>query len=140
MGTQNHRNALKPGYMVHWYRIERILGQGGFGITYLAEDTNLNQQVAVKEYLPVDVAVRERDFSVHPVSEDHSESFAWGLERFVDEARTLARFDHPNIVRVLSVFEMNNSAYMVMRYERGRSLQQMLSKRATLEEDRLIEI
>ncbi len=140
MAIDSHRNALKPGYMVHWYRIEKILGQGGFGITYLAEDTNLNQQVAVKEYLPVEVAVREGDFSVHPVSENHSESFTWGLERFVDEARTLARFDHPNIVRVLSVFEMNNTAYMVMRYERGRSLQQMLAKRATLAEDRLIEM
>ncbi len=140
MANDSHRNALRPGYMVHWYRIERILGQGGFGITYLAEDTNLNQGVAVKEYLPLEVAVREGDFSVHPVSENHSESFIWGLERFVDEARTLARFDHPNIVRVLSVFEMNNTAYMVMRYEHGRSLQQMLAKRATLEEDQLIEM
>ncbi|MDX1527129.1 MAG: serine/threonine-protein kinase [Gammaproteobacteria bacterium] len=138
MSSDNHRNALKPGYMVHWYRIEKILGQGGFGITYLAEDTNLNQRVAVKEYLPIEVAVREGDFSVHPVSENHSESFTWGLERFVDEARTLARFDHPNIVRVLSVFEMNNTAYMVMRYEQGRSLQQMLAKRATLDEERLV--
>jgi serine/threonine protein kinase len=83
--------------------------------------------------------MRESDFSVHPVSENHSESFIWGLERFVEEARTLARFDHPNIVRVLSVFEMNNTAYMVMRYEHGRSLQQMLAKRATLEESQLIE-
>ncbi|MDH3314775.1 MAG: protein kinase [Gammaproteobacteria bacterium] len=140
MATDSHRNALKPGYMLHWYRIEKILGQGGFGITYLAEDTNLNQQVAVKEYLPIEVAVREGDFSVHPVSENHSESYSWGLERFVDEARTLARFDHPNIVRVLSVFEMNNTAYMVMRYEHGRSLQQHLSKRATIEEQRLTEM
>ncbi len=140
MASSNHRNALKPGYMVHWYRIEKILGQGGFGITYLAEDTNLNQPVAVKEYLPIEVAVRDGDFSVHPVSENHSDSFTWGLERFVDEARTLARFDHPNIVRVLSVFEMNNTAYMVMRYESGRSLQQMLRKRATLDEARLKEM
>lgn len=140
MANNSHRNALKPGYMVHWYRIEKILGQGGFGITYLAEDTNLNQQVAVKEYLPVEVAVRDGDFSVHPVSENHSDSFTWGLERFVDEARTLACFDHPNIVRVLSVFEMNNTAYMVMRYENGRSLHQMLAKRATLDEGRLIEM
>ena len=140
MASENHRNALKPGYMVHWYRIDKILGQGGFGITYLAEDTNLSQQVALKEYLPIELAVREGDQSVHPVSENHSESFTWGLERFVDEARTLARFDHPNIVRVLSVFEMNNTAYMVMRYERGRSLQQMLAKRSTLAENRLTEM
>jgi serine/threonine protein kinase/tetratricopeptide (TPR) repeat protein len=140
MATSSHRNALKPGYRVHWYQIEKILGQGGFGITYLADDTNLNQKVAVKEYLPVEVAFREGDYSVHPVSENHSESYQWGLERFLEEARTLARFDHPNIVRVLSVFEMNNTAYMVMRYESGHSFQQMLPKRATLDEERLAEI
>jgi serine/threonine protein kinase len=140
MAGENHRNALNPGYMVHWYRIERILGQGGFGITYLAQDTNLTRQVALKEYLPIEVAVREDDHSIHPVSESHSETFSWGLERFVDEARTLARFDHPNIVRVLSVFEMNNTAYMVMRYESGQSLQQILRKGATLAENRLTEV
>lgn len=137
MAPDVHRNALKAGYRVHWYQIETILGQGGFGITYLADDTNLNQKVAVKEYLPVEVAVREHDYSVHPVSQNHDESFRWGLDRFLDEARTLARFDHPNIVRVLSVFEMNNTAYMVMRYESGRSFQQMLPKRSTLDEDQL---
>jgi len=140
MVTSTHRNALKPGYRVHWYQIEKILGQGGFGITYLADDTNLSQKVAVKEYLPVEVAFREGDFSVHPVSENHSESYRWGLDRFLEEARTLARFDHPNIVRVLSVFEMNNTAYMVMRYESGHSFQQMLPKRATLDEERLVAI
>jgi serine/threonine protein kinase len=126
--------------MMHWYRIQKIRGQGGFGITDLAQDTNLNRQVALKGYLPIEVAVREDDRSVHPVSENHSETFTWGLDRFVQEARTLARFDHPNIVRVLSVFEMNNTAYMVMRHESGRSLQQMLAKGATLAETRLNEV
>jgi len=137
MASDTHRNALKPGYRVHWYQIERILGQGGFGITYLADDTNLNQKVALKEYLPVEVAVRDRDYSVHPVSQNHDETFRWGLDRFLEEARTLARFDHPNIVRVLSVFEMNNTAYMVMRYENGKSFQQMLPKRTTIDEKQL---
>lgn len=137
MASDTHRNALKPGYRVHWYQVERILGQGGFGITYLADDTNLNQKVALKEYLPVEVAVRDSDYSVHPVSQNHDESYRWGLDRFQEEARTLARFDHPNIVRVLSVFEMNNTAYMVMRYENGRSFQQMLPKRGTIEEAQL---
>lgn len=135
--SRSHRNALPVGYRLHWYVIERILGQGGFGITYLARDTNLHQHVAVKEYLPIELAVRERDDSVHPVSEGHVESYRWGLGRFLDEARTLARFDHPNIVRVLSVFEHNNTAYMVMRYEQGRSLQEMLPRGATLDEAQL---
>ena len=135
-----HRNALQPDYQLHWYRIGRILGQGGFGIAYLAHDTNLDQQVAIKEYLPIELTVREGDFSVHPVSEDRGENFRWGLDRFIREARTLARFDHPNIVRVLSVFEVNNTAYIVMRYEHGKSLQEMLPKRGTLEEQLLLNI
>ena len=65
---EQHRNALKPGYKLHWYLIREILGQGGFGITYLAQDTNLNQAVAIKEYLPTGLAVREDNISVHPVS------------------------------------------------------------------------
>ena len=140
MAEAVHRNALQPGFEVLWYRIERILGQGGFGITYLAYDTNLDQQVAIKEYLPIELAVREGDHSVHPVSENHGENFRWGLTRFIAEARTLAKFDHPNIVRVLSVFEQNNTAYMPMRYESGSSLQELLPRRGTLEEGQLMKI
>ena len=140
MAEAVHRNALQPGFEVLWYRIERILGQGGFGITYLAYDTNLDQQVAIKEYLPIELAVREGDHSVHPVSENHGENFRWGLTRFIEEARTLAKFDHPNIVRVLSVFEQNNTAYMPMRYENGSSLQELLPRRGTLEEGQLMKI
>jgi len=135
-----HRNSLKPGHTLHWYRIESILGQGGFGLTYLAYDLNLDQQVAIKEYLPIELAVREHDFSVHPVTSEAGEKFKWGLERFILEARTLARFKHPNIVRVLNVFEANNTAYMVMEYEQGESLQEVLSARKTLEEGELMNL
>ncbi len=140
MSQPIHRNALHEGSALLWYRIERILGQGGFGITYLAMDSNLDQQVAIKEYLPMELAVREGDQSVHPVSQGHEEDFQWGLERFISEARTLARFDHPNIARVLSVFEANNTAYLVMRYEQGNSLQELLPRRGTLEEAALMDI
>ena len=132
-----HRNSLQPGYKLHWYHIIKILGQGGFGITYLAHDTNLDQQVAIKEYLPTDLAVRENNVSVHPVSEDHSESYQWGLERFISEARTLAKFKHHNIVRVLSVFTENNTAYMVMEYEHGEPMDALLKNRKTIEEEKL---
>jgi len=132
-----HRNSLQPGYKLHWYQIIKILGQGGFGITYLAHDTNLDQQVAIKEYLPTDLAVREDNVSVHPVSEDHSESYQWGLERFISEARTLAKFKHHNIVRVLSVFTENNTAYMVMEYEHGEPMDALLKNRTTIEEEKL---
>ncbi|MFB3116179.1 MAG: serine/threonine protein kinase [Gammaproteobacteria bacterium] len=132
-----HRNSLQPGYELHWYHIIKILGQGGFGITYLAHDTNLDQQVAIKEYLPTDLAVRENNVSVHPVSEGHRESYQWGLERFISEARTLAKFKHHNIVRVLSVFTENNTAYMVMEYEHGEPMDALLKNRKTIAEEKL---
>ena len=132
-----HRNSLQPGYKLHWYHIIKILGQGGFGITYLAHDTNLDQQVAIKEYLPTDLAVRENDISLHPVSEGHRESYEWGLEKFISEARTLAKFKHHNIVRVLSVFTENNTAYMVMEYEHGEPMDALLKNKKTIEEGKL---
>ena len=140
MGSKIHRNSLKPGHKIHWYEIKDILGQGGFGITYLAYDSNLDKNVAIKEYLPIELAVREGDYSVHPVSEERGERYKWGLDRFIKEARTLAQFDHPNIVRVLSVTEGNNTAYMVMAYEHGQTLQKKLDGKKTLEESELLKI
>jgi len=121
-----HHHALPEGYHLHWYEIDSILGQGGFGITYLAKDTNLDQLVAIKEFLPSDLATRTQDSAVHPLSGGHTDTYGWGLNRFLIEARTLAKFRHPNIVRVMSVFEANNTAYMVMEYERGESFENLL--------------
>jgi len=117
-----HHQALPPGYKLHWYEVLGVLGQGGFGITYLGRDTNLDQKVAVKEFLPVELATRSADSQIHPLTDNHTDTFGWGLNRFLSEAKTLAKFRHPNIVRVLSVFEANNSAYMVMEYEEGQEL------------------
>ncbi len=135
-----HRNALKTGYQLHWYRIESVLGQGGFGITYLARDLNLRQLVAIKEYLPREIAVREQDLSVQPAIDTLGAQFKWGLDRFIDEARTLHCFKHPNIVRVFSVFEANGTGYMVMEYEDGEDLKEILDRRITLKEDEILEI
>jgi len=132
-----HRNSLQPGHLVHWFKIERILGQGGFGITYLAIDTNLNRQVAIKEYLPVEIAVRDSNNSLYPISDNRSDQYSFGLSRFIEEAQTLAKFDHHNIVRVVTVFEANNTAYMVMRYEEGECLDNILKARKTLNEKTL---
>ncbi|MDX2219547.1 MAG: hypothetical protein SF172_11035, partial [Burkholderiales bacterium] len=82
--------ALEPGQAVYEYRIDRVLGGGGFGITYLAQDVNLQLPVAIKEYFPANVAVRAEDRTVRVRSEEGSERFNWGLDRFVDEARALA--------------------------------------------------
>lgn len=130
-----HLNALKPGTTIHWYEVTDILGLGGFGITYLANDMNLDHEVAIKEYLPVDLSTRDDDNQVQPVSSEHRDRYFWGLDRFLDEARTIGKFKHPNIVRVRNVFEANNTAYMVMDYELGESLQEILSRRKTLSEE-----
>src|SRR5436190_14026273 len=140
MAAQSFPDALPPQHKLHWYVMERVLGQGGFGITYLARDTNLDQAVAIKEYLPVEVATRRPDATVSARTSEHDERYRLGLERFIREARTLARFDHPNIVRVLSVFELNNTAYMVMRFEEGETLAAMLERRHALGEADLMRV
>ena len=135
--TIEYRNSLIPDYDLHEFTILDILGQGGFGITYLARDNNLNRLVAIKEYLPMEIAVRENDASIQPVSNDHDERFKTGLQRFIDEARTLAKFKHANIVQVFSVFTDNNTAYMVMEYESGQSLHAILKQEKRLSENKL---
>jgi len=135
---KRRHNALPDGYKLHWYEIHAILGRGGFGITYLALDTNLNHEVAIKEFLPTDLAMRASDSSIHPISDEHTDTFGWGLNRFITEAQTLAQFRHPNIVLVHSVFEANGTAYMVMEYEKGESLDQAYtSNRLNTEADLL---
>jgi serine/threonine protein kinase len=103
------------------YRIVRVVGSGGFGITYEAEDIKLRMSIALKEYYPFDFGDRDASMSVRPKSDRHSQTFQWGRTNFLQEARTLARFEHPAIVRVTRVFEANSTAYMVMRFEQGQS-------------------
>lgn len=114
--------------MLGEYQLKSVLGVGGFGMTYLGWDSNLEKQVAIKEYLPGDLAVRALDGSVVPVSTDHQLDYQWGLDSFIREARILARFSHPHIVRVNRYFEANGTGYMVMDYEDGESLSQLLKR------------
>ncbi|MDP6183614.1 MAG: serine/threonine-protein kinase, partial [Gammaproteobacteria bacterium] len=129
-----HTLAIAPASKLLWYEIRSVLGQGGFGITYLARDTNLDQDVAVKEYLPSSFASRDSDGRIKALTPEHEADYDWGLERFIDEGRTLARFDHPGIVRVLSVFEENSTAYLVMRYEKGEPMSAVLQRQGTIAE------
>lgn len=131
-------NSLPQGYALHEYRIEAVLGAGGFGLTYLATDANLNLKVAVKEYLPSDFASRGEDSTVQPRSDDTTESFQWGLQRFMDEAKTLASFRHPNIVRVMRFFEANRTGYMVMEFVEGKPLSDWIAARRPLPQAVLI--
>ncbi len=133
---RTHKQSLAVGTRLQNYRVVRVLGVGGFGITYLAEHVTLGHQVAIKEYLPNDVAVRE-GATVHPKSEAERENFEWGLQRFLDEAKTLSRFAHRNVVRVRDYFEANRTACLVMDYEDGEPLDALLERHGTLTEVQL---
>ena len=126
MTAPHFRNALPMQSMLHEYRIEQVLGAGGFGITYRARDTNLDKDVAIKEYLPGELAMRAADGKVVAQATQHEAGYQWGLDRFLLETRTLAKFSHPHIVRVLRYFEANATAYMVMDYEQGDPLKTLL--------------
>lgn len=127
-------NPLPAGYALQEYRIEKVLGVGGFGLTYLALDGNLNLRVALKEYLPDDIATRGADQSIGPLSPATADTFGWGKQRFLDESRTVASFRHPNIVRVMRFFEANGTAYMVMEFVEGAALMDWIKTRRPLPE------
>jgi len=126
-------HGLAPGSEIPGYRILGVIGAGGFGITYLAEHTTIHNRAAVKEFLPAGIAARTSDGStVRPVSEGARKDFAWGLERFRQEARMLGALDHPNIVRVLNFVEANGTAYTVMEHVEGEGLDKRLQRQPVL--------
>ncbi|MHB8533912.1 MAG: protein kinase domain-containing protein [Sulfuricaulis sp.] len=137
-----HKSALQTGYRLAEYTIESVLGFGGFGITYLARDTALGALVAIKEYLPHEIANRDDNTKVLPnPSRDAVRDYQHGLKNFVKEARALARFKHPNIVRVLRFLEANGTAYVVMEYEEGQSLADYLKRNGPrLDEQTLLRV
>jgi len=115
-------NALPSACMLDEYRIDSILGAGGFGVTYKALDTHLENWVAIKEYFPVEWSFRDADgVTVRPNTQGEISGpdgqlsdYLWGLERFLDEARVLARVQHPHVVRVKRYFRAHGTAYIVM--------------------------
>ncbi len=116
--------ALPAGTLIGRYQVASVLGQGGFGITYLARDTQLGRDVAVKEYLPAALAVRPDGNSVLPRSTEVADDFGWGRSRFIEEGRTLANLhEAPSIVKVFDFLEANGTAYIVMELLRGRTLE-----------------
>src|SRR4051794_3640829 len=124
--------VLPRGTTLRGYEVKSVLGKGGFGITYRAVDTTLHRDVAIKEYLPTALAMREGRTTVLPHSPDHAEQFAWGRERFLDEARTLARLDGSAVVRVHDFLEANGTAYMVMALVEGETLNKRLMREQRL--------
>ena len=133
--------ALPAGSMVQEYRIERMLGKGGFGITYLATNTAPRAPgavlVAIKEYFPAAIAVRQALKVTATGAMDERESFRWGLDRFAEEAQILLRLHHPNIVNIQRYFPENGTAYLVMDYVEGETLAAVLARHPTLAPERL---
>ena len=130
-------HALPQGYRLQEYELVRVLGFGGFGMTYLGFDHNLDKAVAIKEYLPSDIAIRTADRSVAPQASNFRGDFQWGLERFLDEARTLARFDHRHIIKVYRFFEAHGTGYIVMEYAESETLSAHLERKGPLSEAEL---
>lgn len=125
----DHEYALPLGTLLAGeYRIDGVLGAGGFGITYRARDVKLDIDVAIKEYFPRDFASRANTVTVRPRSKGEVEQFQWGLSQFIEEARRLARLQHPNIVRCMRYFEANDTGYFVMTFEQGKTLDKYFPK------------
>lgn len=118
-------DALPAGARLAEFEVRRVLGAGGFGIVYLAWDHALEREVALKEYLPITLAGRSPSGRVTIRAASHEETFALGLRSFVNEARLLARFDHPSLVKVYRFWEDNGTAYMAMPMYHGRTLRQV---------------
>ncbi len=140
MTSADHPDALPGGYRIQEHKFLEVLGVGGFGITYLVQDTLLDRKVAIKEYFPRDFAIRTADHSIRPRSPSESENYTWGLERFLGEARTLAQLNHPGIPRIYKYFETHGSGYIVMEYVEGETLGERLKHENTLDESRLMAI
>jgi serine/threonine protein kinase len=121
-------NCLDIGTRVGEFEITGIVGEGGFGIVYLAFDHSLQRTIALKEYMPPALAGRGGDNNIVVRSKRHQETFDAGLKSFINEARLLAQFDHPALVKVYRFWEQNNTAYMAMRYYEGRTLKDIIGQ------------
>ncbi len=121
-------SALPPGTRMGEFEIEGTVGAGGFGIVYRAQDHSLGRRVAIKEYMPAALAARTEALTVSIRSQRDAETFAAGLRSFIIEARLLAQFDHPSLLKVYRFWEANGTAYMVMPYYAGITLGQHLKQ------------
>ena len=134
MPTQANQ-PLADDYQLQNYRIRKVLSCGGFSIVYLADDEN-EVPVAIKEYLPSSLALRDRGDALPAIAAENLATFRYGMKCFFEEVKSLAGLSHCNVVRVLNFFRANETVYMVMRYERGRTLQEHIEcHRGAVRED-----
>ena len=135
----NREQALPPGTLIDGFEIRRVIGTGGFGVTYLGFDTSLERPVAIKEYCPQGIAQRSPgDTTLIPGEPELEEQYTYGLTRFLDEARVLARFHHPSIVHVHRFLEANGTGYLIMDMEQGQTLWRVLRGSKTLDEESIL--
>lgn len=127
MAAQSN-SALPENTILENYRISRPIASGGFSIVYLAYD-EFGAPVAIKEYLPAGLSLRGKGEIVPTISSEHTNLFRYGMKCFFEEGRALAKISHPNVVRVINFFRANETVYMVMQYERGRTLQEHIVQR-----------
>lgn len=125
--AQQANHPLPGGHQLEEYTIERQLSLGGFSIVYLASDPT-GKQVAIKEYLPNSLALRSKGDIKPVITAEHLGAFRYGMKCFFEEGRALAHLSHPNVIRVLNFFRANDTVYMVMEYEHGRTLQEFIQK------------
>ena len=132
MSKAYSNKALPPGTILREWRLENVLGVGGFGIVYKGRGIYFDELVAIKEYFPSSISERDEDATVVPIDSDAEEVHALGLKKFVEEAKLLWNLStptrHPNIVSVRSLFEIHGTAYMVMDFEDGVSLSKLLKE------------
>ena len=121
------------------YRIIRVLGQGGFGITYLAENSLLDRKVAIKEFFPKDFCGRDNTSHLTLGTQNNAETVARLKDRFLKEAKNIAKLDHPGIIKIHDIFEENNTAYYVMDYIEGENLNEMVKRQGPLSEAKAVE-
>jgi serine/threonine protein kinase len=119
-------HALPIGTRLDEFEITHRIGEGGFSIVYLVWDHSLERRVALKEYLPMSIAARGVDTAVRPRSDKHRETFSAGLKSFINEAKLLAQFDHPSLVKVYRFWEANGTAYMIMPFYEGVTLRDIV--------------
>ena len=121
------------------YRIIRVLGQGGFGITYLAENTLLDRKVAIKEFFPKDFCGRDNTSHLTLGTQNNAETVEKLKARFLKEAKNIAKLDHPGIIKIHDIFEENNTAYYVMDYIEGENLNELVKRQGPLSESKAVE-
>ena len=136
--------ALPSGFVLGKYTVGEVIGEGGFGVTYKGKQQRLDRQVAIKEYFPQEFAVRDPEtFVLRPHQKwnhDRIGGYYWGKQRFLKEAKTLAKLDHRNIVSVIDYEDCNNTAYMMMSFVAGATLSGWLEKQPAVEERQLLKL